>query len=101
MPLYRPSELRTFLSSIDKDPLRFSSQRFLIDGNVVSKIVSSVQTKNVLEIGPGPGVLTEAFLDKGHFVVAIEKDPDFARALPRLSSTSLYTIESDVLVCSL
>jgi 16S rRNA (adenine1518-N6/adenine1519-N6)-dimethyltransferase len=73
----------------------------LIDGNVVAKIISSVKTRNVLEIGPGPGVLTEALLAKGHFVVAIEKDPDFARELPRLASEGLHVMEADVLDCSL
>lgn len=101
MPLYRPSELREFLSSIDKNPMRFSSQRFLIDGNVVAKIVDEVATKNVLEIGSGPGVLTEALLAANHVVVAIEKDREFARTLHRLSSDHLVVKEADVLDCSL
>jgi 16S rRNA (adenine1518-N6/adenine1519-N6)-dimethyltransferase len=100
MPLYRPSELRDFLLSIDKNPLRFSSQRFLIDGNVVAKIVGHVIGKNVLEIGPGPGVLTEALLQNGHKTVAVEKDPDFAKALTRLSP-ELAVMHADILQCSL
>lgn len=100
MPLYRPSELREFLHSIDKNPLRFSSQRFLIDGNVVAKILALVGHKNVIEIGPGPGVLTEELLSKGHAVVAIEKDTDFAERLTRLSPL-LVVKNEDVLRCSL
>ena len=54
----------------------------------------------IIEIGPGPGVLTEAFLQKEIDVIAIELDRDFARELPRLeTSTSgrLSVLESDVL----
>lgn len=99
MPLYRPTELRDFLDSINKKPVRFSSQNFLIDGNVVGKIVSHVVGKNVLEIGPGPGVLTEVLV-KACNVVAVEKDPDFANALCRLSS-DLIVLQKDILECSL
>ncbi len=38
--------------------------------------------KRVLEIGPGPGILTKALLDAGIEVTAVEKDVDLAAALP-------------------
>ena len=52
----------------------------------------------VLEIGPGPGVLTEALLETGHRVVAVETDRVFAQALSRLSPTKeqLTVIEGDI-----
>ena len=87
MPLYRPTELKAFLDSIGAHPKKSLSQNFLIDGNIVKKIVAlgSVQKgDSVLEIGPGPGVLTEELLEVGADVIAVEKDRAFASHLPRL-----------------
>jgi 16S rRNA (adenine1518-N6/adenine1519-N6)-dimethyltransferase len=106
MPLYRPSELAHFLESLNRGAKRTLSQNFLIDGNVVRQITDAVRVPlegTIVEIGPGPGVLTEAFLDKGYSVVAIEKDGDFARELRRLDSSEkrLLTIHEDILNVSL
>ena len=52
-------------------------QNFLIDKNIVRKIVRSAQLQpgeTVLEIGPGGGILTEALLDAAGLVIAIELD---------------------------
>ena len=52
-------------------------QNFLIDKNIVRKIVRLAQLQpgeTVLEIGPGRGVLTEALLEASGQVVAIEVD---------------------------
>lgn len=57
-----------------KPPL---GQNFLIDKNIVRKIVRSAQLQpgeTVLEIGPGRGILTEALLEASGLVVAIELD---------------------------
>lgn len=102
MPLYRPSELRTFLDAIGQRPKRTLSQNFLVDGNIVAKIVSEAQLGDdamVIEIGPGPGVLTEAFLSAGVRVAAIEKDTAFAQALPRLDpqGTRLTVVNADII----
>lgn len=106
MPLYRPSELMDFLSSLGVAPKRALSQNFLIDGNIVSKIVDEVQPSSemcILEIGPGPGVLTEAFLERGADVVAVEKDDAFATALARLDPAGerLSVIAADIMDCSM
>jgi 16S rRNA (adenine1518-N6/adenine1519-N6)-dimethyltransferase len=100
MPLYRPSELLQFLSDIGRKATRTLSQNFLIDGNIVAKIVDAVhipEDGTVIEIGPGPGVLTEALLAKGYALLAFEKDTDFAYHLQRLSKTSLRAFEADIL----
>jgi 16S rRNA (adenine1518-N6/adenine1519-N6)-dimethyltransferase len=51
-------------------------QHFLIDTNAVNRIadLAEVQGKNVLEIGPGNGVLTRALLNRGAILHAIELD---------------------------
>lgn len=106
MLLYRRTELKAFLKGLDRGAKRTLSQNFLVDGNIVRNMVDSIARKNpstVIEIGPGPGVMTQALLDKGYDVIAIEIDTDFAKTLPRLSSdpSRLHVIESDALLVSL
>lgn len=100
--LYKPSELKAFLSEIDAAPNKFLSQNFLIDGNIVRKIVKLADVQpgdTVLEIGPGPGVLTEQLLSQGAQVIAVEKDRKFAAALHRLQTADgrLQVFEDDAL----
>ena len=62
MPIYRPSELNAFLESLGISPKKRLSQNFLLDGNIIRKILSTAEVEKgdlVLEIGPGPGALTE------------------------------------------
>ena len=52
-------------------------QNFLIDLNVLNKIVNiiNIKNKNVVEIGPGKGALTEIILSKNpKSLIVIEKD---------------------------
>jgi 16S rRNA (adenine1518-N6/adenine1519-N6)-dimethyltransferase len=98
--IYRPSELLRFLKSLGRDPKKSLSQNFLIDGNVIKNIVrfSDIQPEDcVLEIGSGPGALTEALLQSGAYVVAIELDPVLASALERFQSDHLQVITGDAL----
>ncbi len=84
-----PTALHAFLESLGAKPLKALSQNFLIDANIVRKIADSVSPdagETILEIGPGPGALTEEFLKRGARVIAIEKDPKFALALERLQT---------------
>jgi 16S rRNA (adenine1518-N6/adenine1519-N6)-dimethyltransferase len=102
MNLYKPSALRAFLEEIGAAPKKSLSQNFLIDGNIIRKIVKCAGVEkgdSVLEIGPGPGVLTEALLAEGAHVLAVEKDRKFAAALPRLQTPDkrLTVIEGDIL----
>ncbi len=84
------SELIPFLKNIHASPKRSLSQNFLIDPNIVKKIIHLAAIEpgdRVLEIGSGPGALTAALLDAGAIVYAIEKDTAFANALPRLQTS--------------
>lgn len=88
MPIYKPSELHQFLEGLGVQPKKGLSQNFLIDGNILRKIAATAHVEPgdlVLEVGPGPGSLTEELLRKGAHVIAVEKDPVFAKALSRLS----------------
>lgn len=94
------SNLLPFLESLGVHPKKSLSQNFLIDSNIVRKIVDLADIQpgdQVLEIGPGPGALTAKLLEKGAFVTAIEKDSIYARELERLQNGKLTVIEADVL----
>ncbi len=64
-------------ASVAPVPRKSLGQHFLIDKNIVHKIVrlAGLQPgETVLEIGPGRGILTEALLDSSGLVVAVELD---------------------------
>ncbi|MDC0938074.1 16S rRNA (adenine(1518)-N(6)/adenine(1519)-N(6))-dimethyltransferase RsmA [Pelagibacteraceae bacterium] len=59
-------------------------QNFLIDKNIIKKIISliKIKNKNIIEIGPGKGALTEEILkNKPKLLSIIEKDSIFAEKL--------------------
>ena len=83
-PLYSPRVVRALLERYGVQPQKRWGQNFLIDGNILSKIVNAAElTPNdvVLEIGPGLGVLTRALAERARAVVAVEKDPRLLTAL--------------------
>ena len=77
-------------------------QNFLIDKNVIRKIInlSQIENKNILEIGPGKGALTEEILlRKPKSLIVIEKDKNLAIELRnKFSSNKLIKIfNNDIL----
>jgi len=100
MPIYKPSELKAFLDEHGIRPNKRLSQNFLVDANVLKKIITSadVQANDVIiEIGPGAGALTEQLLSCGCRVIAIEKDPVLASSVQRFSRERLTVICADAL----
>ena len=58
-------------------PKKSLGQNFLIDKNIINKIISlkNIKNRNILEIGPGRGALTEKILEKKpKSLLLIEKD---------------------------
>lgn len=87
MPIYKPTELKHFLASLGVTPKKGLSQNFLIDGNIINKIIAAAGVSEgdvVLEIGSGPGALTESLLLAGAHVIAVERDQKLAETLNRL-----------------
>lgn len=77
--LTNPVIIKDILSKYSLAPNKFLGQNFLIDQNVLDKIIETADIKeddNVLEIGPGLGTLTVALCNTGANVVAIEKDKE-------------------------
>ena len=59
-------------------------QNFLIDKNVIKKIIHLVKIENrdIIEIGPGEGALTDEILKQNpKSLLAIEKDNDLSKNL--------------------
>lgn len=83
------SQLLSFLEQVGARPKKSLSQNFLIDANTIKNIVTLAGVEpedRILEIGPGPGALTQALLGAGATVLAIEKDTLFAHHLERLQT---------------
>ncbi len=88
--MYRPRDLHEFLDQLGVGPKKSLSQNFLVDGNIIRKIADAADVQDgdqVLEIGPGPGALTQELLRRGAHVTAVEKDRVFAEHLSRLEGT--------------
>ncbi len=99
MAIFKPKELHEFLASHGVHAKKSLSQNFLIDGNILNKIVTAADIKEndlVYEIGPGPGALTEKLLEAKARVIAIEMDRTLAKTLNR-GQENLTVIEADCL----
>ena len=75
-------------------------QNFLIDQNIIHKIVNivEVKNKNILEIGPGTGNLTKEILKKKpNKFLAIEKDDVLVKLLKEKFHSNIKIINEDVL----
>jgi 16S rRNA (adenine1518-N6/adenine1519-N6)-dimethyltransferase len=70
------SELKCILNKYNFNFSRKLGQNFLIDINILNKILENIENDNigVLEIGPGAGVLTLGLSKKAKKVVAVEID---------------------------
>ena len=100
--LYSPSYVKEL---IDKYDFRFSKslgQNFLIDGNIVRKIVQGANIRKedyVLEIGPGIGTLTEELALHAKKVVSVELDEKLLELLDETleSYDNVEIIHGDIL----
>ncbi len=75
-------------------------QNFLIDKNIIEKIVNTIniEDKIILEIGPGTGNLTSQILSKKpKKIIVIEKDNYLAKELKNNFKDKLTIINEDVL----
>lgn len=100
--LYSPAYIKEIISRYGFEFSKALGQNFLIDGNILRKIVDSGDIgpeDYVLEIGPGIGTLTEELALRAKKVVAVELDN---RLLPILDDTlekykNIEIIHGDIL----
>lgn len=102
MNLCNPTELKALLNRHGFNFSKTLGQNFLIDNNVLDKIVSASELNEnscVLEIGPGAGTLTRRLAETGARCTAVEIDKAL---LPILGETlagfdNFNLINSDIL----
>ncbi len=79
-----PSDVKAWCIERGFHPNKTLGQNFLIDRNILESLADAVgitSGEKVLEVGPGLGVMTEALLQRGARLTAIEKDPALAEGL--------------------
>lgn len=72
-----PFSIQSLLQKYNLTPKHYLGQNFLIDETVFNKILAAADLKEnelVIEIGPGPGNLTEKLAERAKKVITIEKD---------------------------
>jgi 16S rRNA (adenine1518-N6/adenine1519-N6)-dimethyltransferase len=96
MPGQTLTEIRHLLAAADLKPQHRFGQNFLIDLNLMRKLVDAAElcpADTVLEVGPGTGSLTEILLDRGVRVVAVEIDHGLQAILrQRLGPHARFTL---------
>ena len=102
MNLTSPSQVKAWCIENGFHPNKTLGQNFLIDRNILDAMVDAAGVQagqRILEVGPGLGVLTEALLERGARVTAIEKDGRLAARLAEAlgSPDALRVMEADAL----
>jgi len=70
-------DIQNMLAAAGVRPLKRFGQHFLIDGNLMRKLVAAAELRPddvVLEVGPGTGALTRELTHAAGYVVAVEID---------------------------
>jgi len=83
------NSLREIIKEYNLKPKKKLGQNFLHDKNIISSIINKadVENEDIIEIGPGPGILTESILkNKARSLLVIEKDGSFEVNLKKIKS---------------
>ena len=83
------NSLREIIKEYNLKPKKKLGQNFLHDKNIISSIINKadVENEDIIEIGPGPGVLTENILkNKARSLLVIEKDDSFVANLKKIKN---------------
>jgi 16S rRNA (adenine1518-N6/adenine1519-N6)-dimethyltransferase len=99
--LYEVGELKAFLGRHGLSAAKGLGQHFLVSKSVVEKIVRALDAcQGVLEIGPGPGVLTRPISEQSTRMIAIELDERMIAALgesaPKADVRKIDALEADL-----
>ena len=83
------NSLREIINEYNIKPKKKLGQNFLHDKNIISSIINkaNVEDEDIIEIGPGPGILTENILEnKARSLLVIEKDNSFEINLKKIKN---------------
>jgi 16S rRNA (adenine1518-N6/adenine1519-N6)-dimethyltransferase len=82
-------------------PRKRFGQHFLADRSILARIIDAIDPRpgeSILEIGPGPGVLTQPLVERAGRIQAIEIDRDLAASLRnRFTPEQLALVQGDAL----
>ena len=98
-----PEPLRDVIARHGLQASKALGQNFILDRQLLGKIASvpgPIAGETVYEVGPGPGGLTRALLERGASVVAVERDRRFMPALQELEAEfpgKLRLVEEDAM----
>ncbi len=93
--LTSPAEVAELLRRRNLHPKRRWGQNFLIDANLLAKVVDAGEidpSQGVLEIGPGLGALTRESASRARSVLAVEIDPDLYAVLEEETLSELSNV---------
>ncbi|MCP5492427.1 MAG: ribosomal RNA small subunit methyltransferase A [Chlamydiales bacterium] len=99
MSLSHLGELKRFLQSLGIHPKKSLSQNFLINEAIIQQLLDAANIStddHILEIGPGPGGVTEQILNKTQNLTTVELDHVFAMSLKQRFE-SVKTFEANAL----
>ncbi|HEX9664537.1 MAG TPA: 16S rRNA (adenine(1518)-N(6)/adenine(1519)-N(6))-dimethyltransferase RsmA [Patescibacteria group bacterium] len=102
MDLASPTTVKELCEKYDINPRRRQGQNFLIDQNVLNKIIQAADLKKsdlVLEIGAGLGILTKELGERAKSVLTVEIDSRLIKALSETIGDykNIIIIKEDVL----
>ena len=104
--LANPTETKAVLDYFGFDTKKKFGQNFLIDENIVRKIVAGagvMKDDGVLEIGPGIGTMTQILCESARSVTAVEIDKTLMPVLETTLSAfdNVHVINDDILKCNI
>ena len=98
-----PEPLRDVIARHGLQASKALGQNFILDRKLLERIAAIrgvIAGGTVYDVGPGPGGLTRALLDRGARVVAVERDRRFQSALADLGNEypgELQLVQADAL----
>lgn len=84
MEQYSAESVKNILEKFNAKPKKGLGQNFLIDKNILQKIIDAANINpedTILEVGPGVGTLTQELAKKAKQVIAVEKDETMVKIL--------------------
>ena len=99
----KPEPLRDVIARHGLQASKSLGQNFILDRQLLARIAAipgEIAGDTVYEVGPGPGGLTRALLERGAKVIAVERDRRFLPALSELGEAypgKLDVVDADAL----